>query len=251
MNHTDGGRTNSELSGLVAIVTGGASGIGAATVATLRDRGATVVVFDRTPIDGSVVCDVGDDASVVAGVAEVIRRHGQLDILINNAGIGATGGIDVNDDEEWHRVYDVNVLGLVRMTRAALPWLRASESASIVNTGSIVSDTGLVNRALYSATKGAVHSLTRALAADLLVDKVRVNAVSPGTASTPWVDRLLAEAEDPEAARVALIARQPIGRLVTPEEIANAIAYLASPSAASTTGTVLAVDGGLHSIRVF
>ena len=243
--------SHTELEGLVAIVTGGASGIGAATVALLRDRGATVVVFDRTEIEDSVVCDVGDDASVVAGIAEVVGRHGRIDILINNAGIGAAGGVEANDDEEWHRVFDVNVLGMVRMTRAALPWLRKSPSASIVNTGSIVSDTGLVNRALYSATKGAVHALTRAMAADLLGDKVRVNAVSPGTAATPWVDRLLADAEDPEAARAALVARQPIGRLVSADEIAYGIAYLASPLAGSTTGTVLPVDGGLHSIRVF
>ena len=94
-------------------------------------------------------------------------------------------------------------------------------------------------------------SLTRAMAADLVTDGVRVNCVSPGTAATPWVDRLLAEADDPEAARAALTARQPIGRLVTAEEIANAIAYLASPLAASTTGTELPVDGGLHAIRVF
>ena len=245
MSHTE------EFAGLVAIVTGGASGIGAATVELLRSRGAIVVVFDRTAIEDSVVCDVGDDASVVAGIAEVVGRHGRIDILINNAGIGATGGVEANEDEEWHRVFDVNVLGMVRLTRAALPWLRKSPSASIVNTGSIVSDTGLVNRALYSAAKGAVHSLTRAMAADLIIDKVRVNAVSPGTAATPWVDRLLADAEDPEAARAALIARQPIGRLVTPEEIAYGIAYLASPLAGSTTGTILPIDGGLHSIRVF
>ena len=245
MNHTD------EFEGLVAIVTGGASGIGAATADLLRFRGATVVVFDRTPIDDSIVCDVGDDASVVAGIAEVIRKHGRIDILINNAGIGAGGGIEANDDAEWHRVFDVNVLGVTRLTRAALPWLKASPAASIVNTCSVVANTGLVNRALYSASKGAVLSLTRAMAADLVAAGVRVNCVSPGTAATPWVDRLLAEAEDPEAARAALTARQPIGRLVTAEEIAYAIAYLASPLAASTTGTELPVDGGLHAIRVF
>ena len=209
------------------------------------------MVFDRTPIDDSIVCDVGDDASVVAGIAEVIRKHGRIDILINNAGIGAGGGIEANDDAEWHRVFDVNVLGVTRLTRAALPWLKASPAASIVNTCSVVANTGLVNRALYSASKGAVLSLTRAMAADLVADGVRVNCVSPGTADTPWVDRLLAEADDPEAARAALTARQPIGRLVTAEEIANAIAYLASPLAASTTGTELPVDGGLHAIRVF
>ena len=245
MNHTD------EFAGLVAIVTGGASGIGAATADLLRFRGATVVVFDRTPIDDSIVCDVTDDASVVSAVEAVAAKHGRIDILINNAGIGAGGGIEANDDAEWHRVFDVNVLGVTRLTRAALPWLKVSPAASIVNTCSVVANTGLVNRALYSASKGAVLSLTRAMAADLVTDGVRVNCVSPGTAATPWVDRLLAEADDPEAARAALTARQPIGRLVTAEEIANAIAYLASPLAASTTGTELPVDGGLHAIRVF
>lgn len=244
-----------DLDGLVAIVTGGASGIGAATAALLAERGATVAVFDRTATDAgeleSYLCDVTDDASVVTAVEAVAAKHGRIDILINNAGIGAGGGIEANDDAEWHRVFDVNVLGVTRLTRAALPWLKVSPAASIVNTCSVVANTGLVNRALYSASKGAVLSLTRAMAADLVTDGVRVNCVSPGTAATPWVDRLLAEADDPEAARAALTARQPIGRLVTAEEIANAIAYLASPLAASTTGTELPVDGGLHAIRVF
>jgi 2-keto-3-deoxy-L-fuconate dehydrogenase len=242
-----------ELDGLVAIVTGGASGIGAATAALLEQRGATVAVFDRTPTDAhdSYIVDVTDDATVVAGVAAVVAKHGRIDILVNNAGIGAGGGVEANDDAEWHRVLDVNVLGVTRLTRAALPHLLASPAASIVNTCSVVANTGLVNRALYSASKGAVLALTRAMAADLVKDGVRVNCVSPGTAATPWVDRLLAESEDPEAARVALTARQPIGRLVTADEIANAIAYLASPLAASTTGTELPVDGGLHAIRVF
>ena len=248
-----------DLDGLVAIVTGGASGIGAATAALLAERGATVAVFDRTAIATttdageleSYLCDVTDDASVVTAVEAVAAKHGRIDILINNAGIGAGGGIEANDDAEWHRVFDVNVLGVTRLTRAALPWLKVSPAASIVNTCSVVANTGLVNRALYSASKGAVLSLTRAMAADLVTDGVRVNCVSPGTAATPWVDRLLAEADDPEAARAALTARQPIGRLVTAEEIANAIAYLASPLAASTTGTELPVDGGLHAIRVF
>lgn len=238
-----------EFEGLVAIVTGGASGIGEATVNVLRSRGATVVVFDRTPVD--VVVDVSDDSSVVAGVAEVVARHGRIDILVNNAGIGASGGVEDNDDEEWHRVYDVNVLGMVRLTRAALPHLRKSPSASIVNTASVVENTGLVQRALYSASKGAVAALTRAMAADFVKEGIRVNAVAPGTADTPWVGRLLDAADDPEAARAALTARQPIGRLVSADEIAYGIAYLASPLSASTTGTVVPIDGGLHSIRVF
>jgi NAD(P)-dependent dehydrogenase (short-subunit alcohol dehydrogenase family) len=135
------------------------------------------------------------------------------------------------------------------MSRAALPHLRRSPSAAIVNTGSIASETGLVKRAAYSASKAAVEGLTRAMAADLIADRVRVNAVAPGTADTPWVQRLLAQAEDRDAAYAALVARQPIGRLVSADEIAHAICYLASPLSGSTTGTVLSVDGGVASLR--
>ena len=236
-----------EFSGLVAAVTGGASGIGAATVALLRARGATAVSLDRA--NGDIDCDVTDDAQVRSAVEQLVAQYGRLDILINNAGIGAVGRVEDHDDAEWNAVYDVNVLGLMRVTRAALPHLTASPAGAIVNTSSIASSTGLVNRALYTATKGAVESLTRAMAVDLIKDGVRVNAVAPGTADTPWVQRLLDQADDPIAACAALVARQPIGRLVTADEIANAICYLASPLSASTTGTVLAVDGGAHSLR--
>jgi NAD(P)-dependent dehydrogenase (short-subunit alcohol dehydrogenase family) len=236
-----------EFDGLVAVVTGGASGIGAATVEVLRSRGAIAVSLDR--VGGDVDCDVTDDTQVRAAIAAVVEAHGRLDIVINNAGIGAVGRIEDHEDAEWNRVWDVNVLGLMRVTRAALPHLKVSPAAAIVNTASIVSSTGLVNRALYTATKGAVEAMTRAMAADMLADGIRVNAVAPGTADTPWVQRLLDQADDPDAARAALVARQPIGRLVTAPEIAHAVAYLASPLAASTTGTTLAVDGGAHSLR--
>lgn len=236
-----------DFTGLVAIVTGGASGIGAATVALLNSRGATAVSLDR--VGGDIDCDVTDDAAVASAVEQVVAQYGRLDILINNAGIGAVGTVEDNDLDEWRRVFDVNLYGAVRLSRAALPHLRLSPSAAIVNTGSIVAGTGLVKRAAYSASKGAVESLTRAMAADLIADRVRVNAVSPGTADTPWVQRLLAQADDPDAALQALVARQPIGRLVAPEEIAHAVCYLASPLSGSTTGTVLAVDGGVHSLR--
>src|SRR5206468_10150732 len=138
------------------------------------------------------------------------------------------------EDEEWHRVLDVNVLGIVRTTRAALPHLRRSERAAIVNTCSIAAWAGLPERALYSASKGAVQALTLAMAADHLADGIRVNCVNPGTADTPWVQRLLAAAEDPVAERAALDARQPIGRLVSADEVAAAICYLADSTA--TTG---------------
>jgi NAD(P)-dependent dehydrogenase (short-subunit alcohol dehydrogenase family) len=213
-------------------------------------------VLDRVKGDGGstdlypVLADVTDDAAVRAAVAEAGRALGRLDIVVNNAGIGAAGTVEDNDDDEWHRVLDVNVVGPIRVTRAALPALRKSSSPAIVNTCSIAATAGLPNRVLYSASKGAVLSMTLAMAADLIAEGIRVNAVNPGTADTPWIGRLLDSAPDPAAERAALEARQPHGRLVTADEVADAIAYLASPAAGSTTGTSLAVDGGMAGLRL-
>jgi len=239
----------SEFEGLVAAVTGGASGIGKAVATLLAERGAQVAALDLKPEEDGFRCDVSSDDEVRAAIDAVIERFGRLDILVNNAGIGAQGDVTANDDDEWHRVFDVNVVGMVRLARAALPHLKNSPSAAIVNTCSIAAWAGLPNRALYSASKGAVLSLTLAMATDHLPDRIRVNCVCPGTADTPWVGRLLDAAEDPAAERAALAARQPMGRLVTADEVANAIAYLASPRSASTTGTALAVDGGMYGLR--
>jgi NAD(P)-dependent dehydrogenase (short-subunit alcohol dehydrogenase family) len=242
----------SGLAGLRALVTGGASGIGLAAAERLAKDGASVAVLDRAD-DGPftyVRADVTDDAGVRAAVERVVAELGGLDVLVNNAGVGAQGGVEANDDDEWHRVFDVNVVGLVRVTRAALPALRKSGRAAIVNTCSVAATVGLPNRALYSATKGAVLSLTMAMAADLLPDGIRVNAVNPGTVDTPWIGRLLDAADDPAAERAALEARQPHGRLVSADEVAAAIAYLVGPDAGSTTGTWLAVDGGMDRLRL-
>ena len=248
----------SEFGGLAALVTGGASGIGQATARLLAARGARVAVLDRVKAEPRdvypVVADVTDDAAVRAAVADAGQALGGLDILVNNAGTGAAGTVEDNDDDEWHRVLDVNVLGIVRTTRAALPLLRQAARdrghAVIVNTCSIVAAAGLPQRALYSASKGAVYALTLAMAADHVAEGIRVNCVNPGTVDTPWVGRLLDAAADPAAERAALTARQPMGRLVTAEEVAAAIAYLASPLAAATTGTALAVDGGMAGLRL-
>jgi 2-keto-3-deoxy-L-fuconate dehydrogenase len=245
----------SEFEGLVAVVTGGGSGIGLATASLLESRGARVAVLDLETSGAPesmlrLKSDVTDDASVRAAVTAVVEKFGGIDVLVNNAGIGAQGTVEANSDEEWRRVFDVNVFGMVRVARAALPHLRNSRSAVIVNTCSIAATAGLPNRALYSATKGAVLSLTLAMAADHVADGIRVNCVNPGTADTPWVRRLLNAADDPDGELAALRARQPMGRLVSAPEIAAAIAYLASPLAGATTGTALAVDGGMQGLRL-
>ncbi|MDD9375877.1 SDR family NAD(P)-dependent oxidoreductase [Streptomyces sp. ZAF1911] len=244
-----------DLDGLTALVTGGASGIGLATAQLLGERGAKVAVLDLDPSSVSAplrgfTADVGDDQSVRSAVEQAAAALGGIDILVNNAGIGAAGTVEDNPDDQWHRVLDVNVLGIVRMTRAALPHLRLSSSASVVNTCSIAATAGLPQRALYSASKGAVLSLTLAMAADHVREGIRFNCVNPGTVDTPWVRRLLDVAPDPAAERAALNSRQPTGRLVSAEEVAAAIAYLASPAAASVTGTALAVDGGMAGLRL-
>jgi len=251
---------NGEFAGLSALVTGGASGIGLATARLLASRGARVAVLDREMADSGhgligVTADVTDDDTVRSAVGEAVVALGdRLDVLVNNAGIGAAGTVADNSDEEWRHVLDVNVLGMVRTSRAALWHLRRAAAdkgqAAIVNTCSVAGIAGLPQRALYSASKGAVYALTLAMAADHVREGIRVNCVTPGTADTPWIGRLLDAAPDPAAERIALNARQPIGRLVSADEVAAAIAYLASPLAGATTGTALAVDGGMTGLRL-
>jgi NAD(P)-dependent dehydrogenase (short-subunit alcohol dehydrogenase family) len=245
----------SDFEGLKALVTGGASGIGRATAELLASRGAQVAVLDLDPssVERPLLAhraDVSDDTSVREAVTAAAADLGGIDVLVNNAGIGAQGTVEDNSDEEWHRVLDVNVVGMVRVTRAALPHLRRSAHAAVVNTCSVAATAGLPQRVLYSATKGAVYSLTLAMAADHVREGIRVNCVNPGTADTPWIGRLLAKAPDPAAERAALEARQPTGRLVSADEVAGAIAYLASPLSGATTGTSLAVDGGMQGLRL-
>lgn len=250
-----GGLGSAEFAGLVALVTGGASGIGAAIAARLEAGGARIAVLDLDPAGApasmlGLTCDVADDTSVRAAVAAVVDQLGGLDVVVNNAGIGAAGTVADNSDEEWRRVFEVNVFGMMRVARAALPHLRRSTAPAIVNTASVAATAGLPQRALYSASKGAVLALTRAMAADHVAEGIRVNCVHPGTADTPWVQRLLDAADDPAAERTALQNRQPHGRLVSADEVADAVAYLASPRSRSTTGTSIAVDGGMQELRL-
>lgn len=245
----------SDFGDVAALVTGGASGIGLATARLLADRGARVACLDR---DTSglpdpllpVHCDVSDDAAVHAALQQVATSFGGVDVVVNNAGVGAQGTVEHADDEQWRGVFDVNVLGVARVSRAALPWLRSSECAAIVNTCSVAAQVGLPNRAVYSASKGAVLALTRAMAADHLAEGIRVNCVTPGTVDTPWVQRLLDTATDPSVERAALEARQPTGKLVSAEQVARAVCYLASPSSGASTGMALAVDAGMSGLLV-
>jgi 2-keto-3-deoxy-L-fuconate dehydrogenase len=244
-----------DYAGFRVLVTGGAAGIGNAVATGAIRRGATVAVLDVDPAGapaGAVAlrADVTDDASVAAAVHDAAAALGGLDVLVNNAGIGAQGTVEANSLDEWRHVLDVNLLGIVRVMRAALPHLRQSPDAAVVNMCSIAATAGLPERAVYSASKGAVLSLTMALAADHVAEGIRVNCVNPGTVDTPWIGRLLDQAVDPAAERTALAARQPTGRLVTADEVAAAVLYLGGRSAGSTTGTALAVDGGMSGLRL-
>ena len=241
--------------GKKAIVTGGASGIGLAIATALANEGAKVAVLDLSTevADGrftAIHANVTSKASVDAAVNSAAKVLGGIDIVVNSAGISSIGTIEETPDEDWARILDVNVTGTARASAAALPWLRQSAAASIVNLCSIAALNGLPRRALYSASKGAVLSLTYAMATDHIREGVRVNCVSPGTVWTPFVDKFLKTFADPVAEKAALDARQATGRMVTPEEVAQAVLYLASPDSGSTTGTALEVDGGVTHLRM-
>lgn len=247
---------NDSFQGLVAVVTGGAAGIGRAVTEALLARGVQVAVLDRdvsgAPAEAlALQADVTSDADVSSAIASFGEAHGRIDILVNNAGVSYPATVEDGPLQDWQRIFDINVLGYVRATRAALPYLRRSASASIVNMSSCTAGTGLRRRVLYSATKGAIESMTRAMAADLLVEGIRVNCVSPGTVDTPLIGRLIKEAPDPEAQRKVYNERQPTGYMVSAEEVARAVLYLADPQARSAVGSVLTVDGGMASLRLF
>lgn len=233
------------------VVTGAAGGIGSAIVERFVALGDVVVGLDVAAVaDGSSIheVDVTDPASCDRAVARIVSAHGGIDVLCNNAGIAAVGDVVQSTPDDWERVFAVNVFGVANMSRAALPHLRERRGA-VVNTCSIVASVGLVQRAVYGASKGAVLALTKAMAADEVAHGVRVNCVSPGTVQSPWVERLIAANDDPDATFAALRARQPLGRLVGTTEVADAIAYLAAPTT-FTTGADFLLDGGISGVRI-
>jgi len=221
------------FAGKRALVTGAGSGIGAAVARLLESEEAEVVAADLTGTD--VHLDVRDETQVAAVVHDV-------DVLVNVAGIGSTMTATETPLEVWENVFAVNARGTFLCCKHAIPGMVARGGGSIVNVASVAALVGLRNRAAYCAAKGAVVSLTRALAVDHVNDGIRVNAVCPGTVDTPWVRRLVGDAGE---SLDDLTARQPLGRLGTPVEIAEAVAYLASDAASFCTGSVLVIDGGL------
>jgi 2-keto-3-deoxy-L-fuconate dehydrogenase len=228
----------------VVVVTGSSGGIGSAIVDHFDAAGDIVVGLDL--LDG---VDVSRPDDCAAAVARILSEHEHIDVLCNNAGIGATGDVVASSPEEWQHVFAVNVFGVANMSRAVLPAMRAAGRGAIVNTCSVVASVGLVDRAVYSASKGAVLALTRAMAADEISYGIRVNCISPGTVASPWVDRTIAALPDPEAGFEALRRRQPLGRMVTCAEVAAAVAYLADETT-FTTGADFLLDGGITGVRI-
>jgi len=232
------------------VVTGAGSGIGRAMCEQFLAEGATVFAGDLElgSIPDATVgieVDVADETSVRALVAAAVDATGKLDVICNNAGIGSTTDALECTVDEWERVFAVNARGVFLGTKHALPPMLAQGKGAIVNTASVAGIVGLRDRAAYCASKGAVIAFTKQVAVQYAGTGVRCNCISPGTVDSPWVGRLLDQADDPEMARAQLVGRQPVGRLGRPEEIARAALYLASQEADFVTGSSLVIDGGL------
>jgi NAD(P)-dependent dehydrogenase (short-subunit alcohol dehydrogenase family) len=234
----------------IVIVTGAGSGIGREATRRFRDAGAHVVGADLEISDilegvEPLTADVSRPEDVEHVVAYVVDGYGRLDILCNNAGVASTTNVVDCTVEEWDRVFAVNARGVFLGMKYALPRFLEQGHGTIVNTASVAGMVGLPNRAAYCASKAAVIALTKQVAVQWAAHGIRCNCVCPGTIDSPWVARLLAQASDPDQERRELVARQPVGRLGTPEEVADAIVYLASDEAAFMTGSALVIDGGL------
>ena len=250
------------LKGKSALITGAGSGIGRAAAEAFSTEGASVAVVDidadaagqtATAIEDAggraiaVVADVASAESISEAVARAADALGGLDVLYNNAGVNSTGSVANATEQDWDRCFAVNVKGTFLASRAAVPFLEASGRGSIVNQASVAALVGIAGFAAYCAAKGAIVSLTRSMAVDLAPLRIRVNALCPGTVYTPLMEPLMRERGDGDLdlglARTAV--KYPIGRIGTPEEVANAAAFLASDECGFVTGSILTVDGGM------
>jgi NAD(P)-dependent dehydrogenase (short-subunit alcohol dehydrogenase family) len=238
----------------IALVTGAASGIGQSVSAALVLAGYRVGGLDLTdtgvPAEVSpLIADVRNQAEVTAAIDDFLSDAGKLDLLVNNAGVSFVGGVEAGSEEDWHRTFDINVMGQMRVLRASLPWLRKSDAASVVAMSSCTAINGIPERALYSASKGAVQSMMLSVATDLVDEGIRVNCIAPATVDTPFMAELAARDPDPATKRRSFEARQPTGHMVAPDEISNAVLFLADPANRSVTGTTLILDGGMGTMR--
>lgn len=241
---------NGDFRGRTALVTGGGSGIGLEIVRALLARSATVIAADVCTDDipaeaHAIALDVSDEDQVRSAAEALSQRFGVVDTLFNNAGIGSVHNVLDCTVGEWDRVFAVNVRGPFLCTKYFLPAMLAKGLGVIVNTASIAGIIGLRDRAAYAASKGALIALTRQIAIQWAAAGIRCTCVCPGTVDSPWVQRLLDQADDPSRMRAELTARQPVGRLGTPKEVAQAAIFLASDDAAFITGSELIIDGGI------
>jgi len=237
------------LEGLCAVVTGTSSGIGEAVARRFVAEGAQVLALSRseTRIDGARwrCCDVRLAADVDAAIAEAVDSFGRIDVLVNNAGVQVEKTLDETGDDEYDLVMDVNVRGVFNCCRSAIRQMKAQGGGVIVNIGSVAGNVADHGMAVYNASKGAVHALTRAVAVDHGADGIRCNAISPGWILTEMAEAAFAQADDPERARAAALARHPLGHMGTPDDVASLAVYLASAEASFVSGACLTVDGAL------
>lgn len=245
------------LEGKRAIITGGGSGIGRSIALRFASEGARVALADldeeglskvASEIDGETLArrtNVAEAGEVEALVSDVLEAWGGLDVMVNNAGFGVAATVVNTTEDDYEKVMDVCVRGTLLGMKYAIPAIRDSGGGSVINMSSVAALVGVTDRAVYSAAKGAILSLTRAAAIDHVEEGVRVNCIAPGTVDTPWVSRITAGYDDPEEARAKMQARQPHHRFVTPEEIAAMAAYLAADESESVIGACMIVDGGI------
>lgn len=237
------------LSGKTAIITGGSAGIGKAIAKEFVDQGASVVIANRTEETGRaaaeelgcsfIQCDVSSYDSVKSMVERTVDDHGSLDILVNNAGIGMTGTVETTPLEDWHKLMDINLNGVVYGTRAAMPHLLES-SGTVLNVASVFGLVGGPQTAAYATAKGAVINFTRTTAVDYAEDGVRVNSICPGFVETEMTEPVLGE----DSFYEFVLNQTPINRIAQPEEVAEPAAFLVSDKASYITGVNLSIDGG-------